>query len=83
MLAAWAWLAAAATVREVVVTNDLELEQGAQLAARLIVRAGYVTVDGNGATLVGPGQVADPNKKRSCSRGAAPARELCRRNRLR
>jgi parallel beta-helix repeat protein len=49
----------AAPLREIVVTTDLRLEQGAQLPARLIIRASHVTVDGQGATLVGPGQTGD------------------------
>jgi len=40
-----------------VVTNDLSLEAGATLRARLVVRASGVTIDGHGATLVGPGEV--------------------------
>lgn len=60
MLAAWTSVSTAASVREIVVTNDFALERGAQMSARLIVRASYVTIEGNGATLLGPGQVGDP-----------------------
>lgn len=52
--------AAEPAIREIVVTNDLVLEKGARLPARLIVRANHVAIDGNGATLAGPGQVGDP-----------------------
>jgi len=60
VLGLWTSLAAGGTVREIVVTNDLVLEKDAQLSIRLIVRASHVTIDGNGATLVGPGEVGDP-----------------------
>ncbi|MEK7685637.1 MAG: right-handed parallel beta-helix repeat-containing protein [Verrucomicrobiota bacterium] len=62
---ALAWLAAfaasvsAAETREIVVTNDLVMEEGATWNARLVVRAGHVTIDGQGATLQGPGAAAD------------------------
>lgn len=52
-------VAAHAALPVIVVTNDLALEPGAQLPARLIVRANHVTIDGAGATLVGPGQVGE------------------------
>jgi parallel beta-helix repeat protein len=47
------------TTPEIVVTNDLVLDKGAILPARLIVRGSHVTIDGNGATLTGPGMVGD------------------------
>ena len=50
-----------ATFREISVTNHLTLPAGASLPARLIVRASHVTIDGAGATLVGPGAVGDTN----------------------
>ena len=50
---------ARAALPEIVVTNDLVLEPGAQLPARLIVRASHVTIDGAGTTLIGPGQVGE------------------------
>ncbi len=53
-------LAAAVALQEIVVTNDLVLEKGARLSARLVIRASHVTIDGNDATLIGPGQVGDP-----------------------
>ncbi|HEY5909377.1 MAG TPA: right-handed parallel beta-helix repeat-containing protein, partial [Verrucomicrobiae bacterium] len=59
-LTGWALLAAGQNVREIVVTNDLTLPGNAELAARLVVRASDITIDGNGATLVGPGTVGDP-----------------------
>lgn len=40
---------------DIVVTNNLVLEKGAILKDRLVVRASHVTIDGNGATLQGPG----------------------------
>lgn len=43
-----------------IVTNDLALKAGSQLSARLVVRASHITVDGNGATLVGSGRRGDP-----------------------
>jgi len=49
-----------AAMSEIVVTNDLVLDKDAQLSARVVVRADHVTLDGNGATLVGPGTVGDP-----------------------
>lgn len=47
-----------AAVQEIIVTNNLVLEPG-QHSARLIVRADHTLIDGNGATLVGPGQIGD------------------------
>jgi len=46
-------------VQTIVVTNDLVLEKVVVLNARLIVRASHVTIEGNGATLQGPGVVDD------------------------
>jgi parallel beta-helix repeat protein len=51
--------ASAAEVRTLVLTNDLVIEKGATLNARLIVRASQVTIDGQGATLQGSGVVDD------------------------
>ncbi len=48
-----------AAITDIIVTNDLVLEGGARLSARLIIRASHVTVDGNGAVLAGPGQIGD------------------------
>ncbi|MCX7002795.1 MAG: right-handed parallel beta-helix repeat-containing protein [bacterium] len=53
-------VAATNPVAEIAVTQDLVLEKDALVAARLVVRASHVTIDGNGATLVGPGQTGDP-----------------------
>ncbi|MBN2475283.1 MAG: right-handed parallel beta-helix repeat-containing protein [Pirellulales bacterium] len=50
-----------ATAEEIVVTGDLTLEKNAQLRANLVIRADYVTIDGNGATLLGPGQPGKPD----------------------
>ena len=69
------WLAALASfatekaVAEIVVTNDLVLERGAQLAVRLVVRANHVSIDGNGATLQGPGQVGEATALESAGIG--------------
>ena len=62
------WTADAA-FGELVVTNDLVLEQGAQIPARIIVRASHVILDGNGATLVGPGRVGDVESLESAGVG--------------
>lgn len=48
-------------IQEIVVTNDLVLPRNESLHARLIVRVNGLTIDGNGATLIGPGQVGDTN----------------------
>jgi hypothetical protein len=53
--------AIAQAVREIVVTNDLVLPKDTEISARLVVRASGVSIDGNGATLVGPGKVGDTN----------------------
>ncbi len=47
-------------VKEIVVTKDIALDKGATLNARLVVTASHVTIDGNGATLVGGGEVGNP-----------------------
>jgi len=49
-----------AEVREIVVTNDLTLPRRAQLPARIMIRASNVTLEGNEATLTGPGRIGDP-----------------------
>lgn len=53
-------VARGAEVREMLVTNDLALDANAEVHVRLVIRASHITVDGRGATLVGPGQVGDP-----------------------
>src|SRR5688572_7884994 len=60
------WMAAVASAavfadepRDIVVTEDLTLEPG-DLAARLVIAADHVTIDGQGATLVGPGEEGQP-----------------------
>lgn len=50
---------AADSVRDIIVTNNLSLPKDSEIAARLVIRASGVTIDGSGATLVGPGQVGD------------------------
>ncbi len=46
-------------IQEVVVTNDFVLEKGATLSTRLVIRASNLKIDGNGASLTGPGEVGD------------------------
>ena len=41
------------------ITRDTVLPQGATLTQPLIIRANNITLDGNGATLVGPGRAGD------------------------
>ncbi len=45
---------------ETLVTQDTVLTKDAVLRTRLVVRADYVTIDGNGATLAGPGVPGKP-----------------------
>lgn len=47
------------TIKEIVVTKDITLDKGATLNARIVVKASHVTIDGNGATLVGSGTIGD------------------------
>jgi parallel beta-helix repeat protein len=49
----------APAVKEIVVTGNTKLEANAVLNARLIIKASHVTIDGNGATLTGPGKAGD------------------------
>lgn len=58
-LAAFSLSASATEARTILVTNDLGMEKEATLNARLIVRASHVTIDGQGATLQGPGLIGD------------------------
>src|SRR4051794_10388940 len=58
-----------AEVRTIIVTNDLSLEKGATLNVRLVVRASHVTIDGNGATLQGPGIEGDLKSYEKAGRG--------------
>jgi parallel beta-helix repeat protein len=46
-------------IQEIAVTNDFVLEKGATLSARLVIRASNLKIDGNGASLTGPGEVGD------------------------
>src|SRR5262249_43989441 len=55
----WSWPTQAAAAPELVVTNNLTLGREEHLSERLVIRASHLTVDGNGATLVGPGQMGD------------------------
>lgn len=52
-------LSTAANVPEILVTNDFILPKDAVIQARLVVRVSGVTIDGNGATLLGPGRIGD------------------------
>ncbi len=54
-------VAGQAAIREIVVTNDFTLEPGTTVPARLVVRASHVTIDGQGATLLGPAAPGDTN----------------------
>jgi parallel beta-helix repeat protein len=53
--------ASAGVIRELAVTNDLSLGSNAVLSARLVIRASHVTITGNGAILVGPGEPGNPS----------------------
>lgn len=57
-VACWTSATISAAVIERVVTNSIRLEPGEQ-SVRLIVRANHITIDGNGATLVGTGTAGD------------------------
>lgn len=46
--------------REIVVIQDLLLDKEAAMKARMIVRSSHITIDGNGATLQGPGAIDNP-----------------------
>ncbi len=60
LLAAAACLASSMpTTHEIVITGDTTLDRNAVLNARLVIRASHITIDGNGATLVGPGRAGD------------------------
>lgn len=48
------------TMRDIIVTKDITLSKGATMNARLIIKGSNVVIDGNGATLVGPGTVGKP-----------------------
>ncbi len=50
----------ASSAEPLVVTKDLLLEKGAVLDRPIVIRASHITIDGNGATIVGPGKVGDP-----------------------
>lgn len=46
-------------LKTIVVTKSITLEKNATLHARLVIKANNVKIDGNGATLVGPGEKGD------------------------
>ena len=62
-----------------VITTDITLPPGALLDRPLFIAAGHITVDGNGATLVGPGVPGDKDS----FRGAAISATGCARVTLR
>jgi parallel beta-helix repeat protein len=68
-LLSYAAVALGQGIREIVVTNDLVLPKDTMVAARLVVRASGVTVDGNGATLSGPGTIGDPKSMETAGVG--------------
>src|SRR5262245_13299515 len=47
-------------VKDLVITKDTTLDKDATLNVRLIIKASNITIDGNGATLVGAGKIGDP-----------------------
>ncbi|MBI4605106.1 MAG: right-handed parallel beta-helix repeat-containing protein [Planctomycetes bacterium] len=51
---------AAEPVEPLVVTRDTVLEKDAVLEQPIVIRASHVTIDGNGATIAGPGKAGDP-----------------------
>ncbi len=69
VLAASTFVAPAQAFREIAVTNDLVLPKNAAVAMRLVVRTSDVTIDGNGAALVGPGKIGDTNSLESAGIG--------------
>ena len=46
-------------IREIVITEDTKLDKDAVLHARIVIKASHITLDGNGATLTGPGKAGD------------------------
>lgn len=64
LLAGFAILAptavAHAELEELIVRGDLDLPAEKEISARLVIQASHVTINGNGATLVGPGLPDDP-----------------------
>lgn len=46
-------------LRELVITQDTTLDKNAAVSARIVIKASHITVNGNGATLVGPGKIGD------------------------
>ena len=74
--------ASGAALREIIVTNNLTLEKGVALQARLIIRASHVWIDGQGATLLGPGDDADLKSKEQAGTGVAleGCADVCIRN---
>lgn len=60
--------AAQPAVQEIIVTNNLVLAKGSS-SSRLIVRTSFITIDGGGATLVGPGEIGQPKSMENAGPG--------------
>lgn len=58
-----------AAIREIVITEDTKLDKDAVLNARIVIKASHVTLDGNGATLAGPGKPGDLKSLESAGAG--------------
>ncbi len=48
------------TVEPLVITEDTVLEKGAVIDRPIVIKAGNITIDGNGATVKGPGKAGEP-----------------------
>jgi parallel beta-helix repeat protein len=55
--------------REIVITQNTTLEKNAVLHARLVIKASHITIDGNGATLVGPARPGDRSSYENAGTG--------------
>ena len=73
-------LAATPNLPEIQVKGNLTLEKNSQLSARLVLKANYVTIDGNGATLVGPGVPGKPDSFVGCGISAEGCKGITLRN---
>jgi hypothetical protein len=54
---------------EIVITRDTKLDKDAVLHARIVVKASNITIDGNGATLVGPARAGELKSFESAGAG--------------
>jgi len=59
----------ASTIREITISKDTTLDKETVLNARLIIKASHITIDGNGATLIGPGKTGDLKSFESAGAG--------------